>query len=90
MNTRRQAFMLAGALTVETSMMPRAATSVTGSFGVLPSDRATTLALVLAELVANAVEHGSVGQPDLRVEVSVRREAGSMAVSATRTESVRM
>jgi two-component system, sensor histidine kinase PdtaS len=32
-----------------------------GSFGVLPAEVATPLALVLAELVQNAVEHGFVG-----------------------------
>lgn len=33
-------------------------TSISGSFGDLSTERATTLALVLTELVANAVEHG--------------------------------
>lgn len=31
----------------------------TGTFGVLPSDRATALSMVLAEILSNAVEHGA-------------------------------
>ncbi|MFK5633012.1 sensor histidine kinase [Ornithinimicrobium sp. LYQ103] len=40
------------------------ATELTGSFGSLPAEDATHLAMVLAELVHNAVEHGFEEQPE--------------------------
>ncbi|MEY2847930.1 MAG: hypothetical protein RI885_595 [Actinomycetota bacterium] len=45
-----------------------------GSFGVLPSEYATPLALALTELVTNAVEHGLAGRE------------GEVEIVATRTE----
>ncbi|HEY2645004.1 MAG TPA: histidine kinase N-terminal domain-containing protein [Galbitalea sp.] len=45
-----------------------------GSFGVLPSEYATPLALALTELVTNAVEHGLAGRD------------GEVAITAKRTE----
>lgn len=48
----------------------------TGSFGTVPSDRATPLALVLTELLHNAVEHGLQNSPGaLMLDVS-RTPAG--------------
>lgn len=47
-------------------------TSVTGSFGTLPSDYATPLALALTEVVTNAVEHGLAGRGG-NVEISAVR-----------------
>jgi two-component sensor histidine kinase len=44
----------------------------TGTFGTLPSEYATPLALALTELVTNAVEHGLSGR-DGEVEISARR-----------------
>ena len=41
---------------------PRCTRSAPGSFGVLPSEYATPLALALTELVTNAVEHGLAGR----------------------------
>ena len=55
----------------------------TGSFGILPSELATPLAMVLAELLQNAVEHGYDGLdgPGL-VEIAVeRREGGELEVA---------
>ncbi len=53
------------------------ATAVEGSFGWLPPDDATHLAMVLAELVHNAVEHGfeegGSGGEAARVVVAARR-----------------
>ena len=49
----------------------------TGSFGNLPSEYATPLALALTELVTNAVEHGLAG-----------REDGEVEIEATRTDQV--
>ena len=49
----------------------------------MPSDKATTLALVLAELVANAVEHGGKDQPELVVEISAHRSATDMELQVT-------
>ncbi len=45
----------------------------TGSFGPLPSEYATPLALALTELVTNAVEHGLAGREDGQVEISAKR-----------------
>ena len=45
----------------------------TGSFGVLPSEYATPLALALTELVTNAVEHGLAGRDDGKVEIVATR-----------------
>jgi two-component sensor histidine kinase len=51
-----------------------------GTFGVLPAEVATPLAMVLTELVQNAVEHGLDGS-----------DAGGVVVSATRNaDSLRM
>ena len=51
--------------------------SLEGSFGSLPSEYATPLALVLTELVTNAVEHGFTDE---------REEPGKVVVSAERDE----
>ena len=53
-------------------------TEITGSFGQLPPDMVTPLALVITELVANAVEHGGGrddGQQKLVVSMRVERHA---------------
>ena len=57
---------------------------VTGQFGVLPAAVATPLALVLTELLQNALQHGlshppGPGAPVL--EVTVRRQPGRLAVT---------
>ena len=49
----------------------------TGSFGVLPAEVATPLAMVLTELLQNAAEHGIGELPGRTVEISAERgEAG--------------
>jgi two-component sensor histidine kinase len=45
----------------------------TGSFGFLPSEYATPLALALTELVTNAVEHGLAGREEGEVEIIAAR-----------------
>jgi two-component system, sensor histidine kinase PdtaS len=50
-----------------------------GSFGVLPSEYATPLALALTELVTNAVEHGLAGR-DGTVEISAKRKDDQLVV----------
>ena len=45
----------------------------TGTFGTLPSEYATPLALALTELVTNAVEHGLAGR-DGEVEIQAKRK----------------
>jgi two-component sensor histidine kinase len=55
-----------------TTVHPR----LTGSFGVLPSEYATPLALALTELVTNAVEHGLAGRE------------GTVTIQAHRTDQV--
>lgn len=50
-----------------------------GSFGVLPSEYATPLALALTELVTNAVEHGLAGQEG-EVEIVATRSEETLTV----------
>jgi len=50
-----------------------------GTFGVLPSEYATPLALALTELVTNAVEHGLAGR-DGQVEIEAERSAEQLSV----------
>jgi two-component sensor histidine kinase len=52
----------------------------TGSFGPLPSEYATPLALALTELVTNAVEHGLAGKSDGEVEIAAKRTAEKLTV----------
>jgi len=49
------------------------AVTVKGSSGTLPAQSATSLALVLAELVHNAIEHGLAGSDEGTVAVEMRR-----------------
>jgi len=51
-----------------------------GSFGTLPSEYATPLALALTELVTNAVEHGLEGRPDGQVEIIASRTDDALSV----------
>ncbi|RLP79764.1 ATPase [Mycetocola lacteus] len=51
----------------------------TGTFGVLPSEYATPLALALTELVTNAVEHGLAGREG-KVEIVAQRDAENLTV----------
>ena len=52
----------------------------TGTFGVLPSERATALAMVLTEVLQNAVEHGYDADAETPgiIVVSVRRLVGRL------------
>ncbi|MDJ0336196.1 histidine kinase N-terminal domain-containing protein [Salinibacterium sp. G-O1] len=52
----------------------------TGSFGNLPSEYATPLALALTELVTNAVEHGLAGREDGEVEIVAERTDDHLSV----------
>jgi len=52
----------------------------TGSFGTLPSEYATPLALALTELVTNAVEHGLAGRADGEVEIVAKRTDDLLSV----------
>jgi len=51
----------------------------TGSFGTLPSEYATPLALALTELVTNAVEHG-LADRDGEVVISAKRKSDPLSV----------
>ncbi|GII99282.1 two-component sensor histidine kinase [Sediminihabitans luteus] len=51
-----------------------------GSFGLVPAEVATPLALVLTELVTNAVEHGFSGRESGTVTVSVERDGAQARV----------
>ena len=52
-----------------------------GSFGILPSEYATPLALVLTELVTNAVEHGLGDRSDGEVVISAHRTSDRLSVT---------
>ncbi|HAE74529.1 MAG TPA: ATPase, partial [Candidatus Aquiluna sp.] len=52
-----------------------------GSFGILPSEYATPLALVLTELVSNAVEHGLSARADGEVVIAAKRASDTLVVS---------
>ena len=52
-----------------------------GSFGILPSEYATPLALVLTELVTNAVEHGLRDKDDGEILISVLRTEQRLEVA---------
>ena len=51
-----------------------------GSFGNLPSEYATPLALVLTELVTNAVEHGLADREDGEVQIVAKRTDDNLSV----------
>ena len=52
-----------------------------GSFGVLGSDVATALAMVITEVLQNAVEHGYAGDGAGRITLSVGRSGDRMQVT---------
>jgi len=52
-----------------------------GSFGILPSEYATPLALVLTELVTNAVEHGLAGKKNGEVVITASRSDDRLSVT---------
>ncbi|MGH3414289.1 MAG: sensor histidine kinase [Marmoricola sp.] len=54
-----------------------------GSFGALSSDVATSLAMVLTEVLQNAVEHGYPDGRPGRIEVCVRRTTEELRVRVT-------
>ncbi|RZU64398.1 two-component sensor histidine kinase [Microterricola gilva] len=57
-----------------------------GTFGVLPSEYATPLALALTELVTNAVEHGLAGREG-EVEIIAERDEETLTVRVRDTGS---
>jgi len=52
-----------------------------GSFGLLPNETATALAMVLTELLQNAVEHGYPGEEAGVICVAPERIAGRLRVT---------
>jgi two-component sensor histidine kinase len=60
---------------------------LSGTFGLLPGSVATPLALVLTELLQNAVQHGlsrpAGGMPAGRIEVTARRRAERLVVTVS-------
>lgn len=53
----------------------RVESAVTGTFGILHAEDATSLAMVISELVQNAVEHGLADHGG-RIDVTARRRTG--------------
>jgi two-component sensor histidine kinase len=70
-------------LSIESTSTVEVKTHFTGNFGILQSDMATTLALVLAELVANAVEHAAAGRDLVNIGFSAHRSESRIDVSIT-------
>lgn len=68
-------------LSIETASTVEVKTQFHGQFGILPSDTATTLALVLAELVANSLEHAVAGRGQVKIEINVERNDSRLEVS---------
>ncbi len=62
------------------STATRVRTQQTGSFGLVPAQDATPLALVLTELVTNAVEHAFPEREAGVVAIDVQREGSSLRV----------
>ena len=67
-------------LTLETSVPLKVNLTTDMQFGLLSSDRATPLALVLAEVVANALEHGQTSAGMASIHVSASRTAERITV----------
>src|SRR5690606_39030505 len=55
-------------------------TVMSGQFGQVPAEDATALALVLTELVSNAVEHGLAERASGEVEVRAERDGDHLLV----------
>ncbi|CAM3913213.1 sensor histidine kinase [Isoptericola cucumis] len=62
------------------STRTKVSTRQSGSFGMVPAQDATPLALVLTELVTNAVEHGFPGRESGVVEIDVTRSGSELRV----------
>jgi len=58
-------------------------TVTSGEFGLVPAEDATALALVLTELVTNAVEHGFADRTSGLVEVHAERDRDHLVVTVT-------
>jgi two-component sensor histidine kinase len=71
------------ALVAEVTAQAPASIRRVGSFGVLPAEIATPLAMVLTELLQNAVEHGFADRPQPgRVEITADRDdRGGLAMA---------
>jgi two-component sensor histidine kinase len=68
-------------LSIESTSTGEVTTQFNGNFGILQSDVATTLALVLAELVANSIEHAVAGRSSVKIVVSAERTESRLDVS---------
>ncbi|MDQ1701452.1 MAG: two-component system, sensor histidine kinase PdtaS, partial [Frankiaceae bacterium] len=73
---------IAGMVAEVSTTGARVATAFEGSFGVLPAEVATPLALVITELVQNAVEHAFAGASGEVMISAVRVEGGLRVVVA--------
>ncbi|MDP2182031.1 MAG: histidine kinase N-terminal domain-containing protein [Actinomycetota bacterium] len=60
---------------------PDVSVTVKGTTGDVPAQIATSLALVVAELVHNAIEHGITGLADGAVTVDMRRLSGELVLT---------
>lgn len=60
-------------LTIETGVPVEVDLQANFAFGDLPTDQATPLALVVAELVANCLEHGGAGRKKVSIRISTEQ-----------------
>ena len=67
-------------LTIETGAPIEANYSIEKNFGDLPSDKATPLALVLAELVANALEHAGANRTEVTFKILCQRNLPGLEI----------
>lgn len=65
---------------VATQAGAHVSTRIEGSFGPVLAEDATALALVLTELVTNAVEHGFAGREQGQVQITVERTGEDLRV----------
>jgi two-component sensor histidine kinase len=68
-------------LSIESTATVEVKTQFDGHFGILQSDVATTLALVLAELIANSIEHAAAGRGAVNIEVLAARSESRIDVA---------
>ena len=67
-------------LTMETSVPIQVSLTTQMQFGLLSSDQATPLALVIAEVLANALEHGQQPDGNASIDIKATRTADQVTV----------
>ena len=68
-------------LTIETGVPIEVDLTMDFNFGDLPTDQATPLALTLAELVANCLEHGGANRAKVHLSISSTKEPETISLT---------